>query len=271
MHNFSEVLVGKSKVFPLFGVGVSPNQDAVVFLKVKNPGDAITVIPQIKIFERQYNMSVVKEYQDSPITFAKNETKDVSLTMPKLDTPESYLAEVKFYQNNQQVSGIEYFRWVVEGGSGKILYIKADKDYYKAGDSINLTVESIGPADFSNLGTGKLEVDVYDKDGNFVAKTIKDVPLNADLFTSTITIPVKKDLVNPVIKASLTKDGKVLDKNNIKLPLFSQQAKDLEKKISNQEFIFKFLLFLIPLLIIFIAGIAVFLNSRFKSKRKNEK
>jgi hypothetical protein len=54
----------------------------------------------------------------------------------------------KFLENNEQVSGTELFRWVVEGPSGKILNIKANKDYFKAGENINLTIESIGPADF---------------------------------------------------------------------------------------------------------------------------
>ena len=269
LNTFSKVLVGEEKVFPLAGINVSSTEDVVGFLKVKNPGDAITVVPHIKIFQRQFNMPVVQEYQEAPITFAKNETKEINLKMPKLDIPESYLAEVRFYQDNEQVSGIQYFRWVVRGGGGKILYLKADKDYYKKGENIEITIESIGPADFSDMGEGKLEVIVSDKDGNFIAKISKDITLNPELLTSLIVVPAKKDIILPTIEAKLLKGENILDERSIKLPLFSQEAKALEKEILEKARIKTFLIYLFlsatVLILILVAG---FLLYKFKIKKK---
>lgn len=267
----SKVINGKQEGLPLEGINVLSTDSVVGYLKVKNPGDSITVVPEIKIFQRQFNMSLVQQYQYPAITFAKGETKDVNLTLPKINTPDSYLGEVKFYQNNEQVSGIQYFRWVVEGQSGKILYIKADKDYYKAGDNINLTVQTVGPADTSDAGQGKLEITIIDKSGNIIAVTSKDVPLNFDLTTSAISIPVKTNLTSPEVDAKLTKDGKVLDERIINLPVFSPEAKQLDKKISDQEKINMYLnYFLLPtiLVLIFIAGLILY---KFKFKKNNKK
>jgi hypothetical protein len=264
MPESSKVLVDGKEYYTLEGIGIDPQkQKAFAYLKVENPGDAITVIPNVKIFNRQVNMSVAKEYQDSPITFAKGETKEIKLEMPKLETPESYLAEVKFLNNNEQVSGTEYFRWVVQGASGKILNVKADRDYFKAGENINLTIESIGPADYSSLGNGSLNVSIYDND-KLVGQISKEVVLNASVVSSEISIPVKNDLISPKIEVKLTtKDGQILDERTINLPMFSDQAKQIQK---NKELYPIYLTIAIILLIILI--IIGFLFYKFKLKNK---
>jgi len=208
-------------------------------------------------------MSLIREYQESSITFAKDETKEISLAMPKLDIPESYLAEVKFYQGKEQVSGIQYFRWVVKGEGGKILYVKADKDYYRAGENIEITIDLIGPADLSDIGEGKLEVTIFDKDGNLVVKTTKDVTLNSDLFSLVITIPVEKDLISPVIEVKLIKGENVLDERSIKLSVFSQEIKELERKKTKT-----YLTYLLSSIALILALIAGFLLYKFKIKKK---
>jgi len=253
----SRVLINEKEFFPLEGANIDPKEKVIAFLKIKNPGDEIAVIPQIKIFKRQFNMPLAEEYQDSPITFAEGETKEIKLEMPEFDAPESYLAEIKFYNDQKQVSGTQYFRWVVKGEGGKLLYIKADKDYYRAGESINLTIESIGPADFSDLNEGKLEVTIYGKNGNIVAKTSKNVLLNSDLTSSVISIPVKNDLISPKIEVKLIKDEKTLDERTINLPIFSAQAQQIKK---NEDFN-KYLVYLISatsLIIILIAGFLIY-------------
>jgi len=278
-NNFLEMHPALSKVLlngkvhtPLEGINISPSESVTALLEVKNPGDAITVVPHIKIFNRQINMPVFKEYQDSPIAFTKGETKKVQLQMPKIDIPESYLAEVKFYKDNEQVSGIQYFRWVVEGEGGKILYVKADKDYFRAGESINLTVQSIGPADGVDIGGGQLEVIVSDKNGNLIAKTSKEVSLTSDLVFSAIAIPIKKDLITPEINVKLTKNGKVLDERTINLPKFSEGAKALEQEMLEKARIKMFLIYLslslAALILILVSG---FLLYKFKIKKNQWK
>ena len=229
----SKVIDGKTTGFPLEGINVKSTDDVIGSMKVQNSGNAVTVVPHVKIFQRQVNMPVVKEYQDSAITFAKGETKDVQLLMPKLDKPESYLAEVKFYQGNSQVSGIQYFRWVVEGASGKIIYLKADKDFYKAGESINLTIESVGPADASDLGMGKLQVTVSDSSNKIIGQVEKDVALNFSVVDSNIVIPVTANLVSPIIDAKLLKDTNLLDERTINMPAYSAEAKQIQSQTQN--------------------------------------
>ena len=263
----AKVLSGTISGTPLEGINVASTDDVSGSLKVQNTGKAITVVPQIKIYKRQINMPVVKEYNDTAITFAKGETKTITLKMPKLDIPESYLAEVKFFENNQQVSGLQYFRWVVEGDSGKIIYIKADKDFYKAGDAINLTIQTVGPADGSNAGTGQLQVIVSDKNKKQIAKILKDVSLTGGLLPSIISIPVKYDLVSPIIDVKLTKAGKILDEQNINLPVFSSTAIQLEKQILQKKSSnINYLIYVFAILVI-VAIILIFIFYKLKFRK----
>ena len=267
-----QVIVGKQTATPLSGINVSSTDKVVASLNIQNPGDQITVVPQITVFQRQVNMPIVKQYQDSPITFAKGEEKAINLTMPNLTTPESYLAEVKFLQNGNQVSGIQYFRWVVEGTSGKIIYVEATKDFYKAGDSINLTIQTVGPADGSDIGQGQLQVTATDKNGNLVGTTSTNVELSGDLVDSAISIPVKSDLTSPAIDVKLLKGTTVLDERKINLPVFSPEAKQLQQQIQNQETsaqqtktYFIYLICAIIIVLILIAGFTIY---KIKSSKK---
>jgi len=260
LYDFSKVVSGGKEARPLTGLNVSPEEEVVVFLKIKNPGSAVTAVPHIKIFQRQYNMSLVKEYQDSPITFSKNETKSISLKMPKLSMPESYLAEVKFYQGTEQVSGIQYFRWVVEGEGAKILYIRTDKDSYSAGENMKIIVDYVGSADWSTVKGAKLGVVVYDQNKNIVAEASKDIDLNFNLLSSTITIPVKSDLVNPKVEASITKNSQALDNYGIMLQTPPEKIKQLEGSRKFKNLLIYSMLALV-LAIILIAG---FLLYKFK-------
>jgi len=268
----SKVLVNGQEATPLEGINALPKGKVVVSLKVKNSGDAVTITPQIKIFQRQINMPVVKDYQDFPITFTKGETKDISLTMPQFDKPESYLAEVKFYKDGEQISAVQYFRWVVKGEGGKILYIKANKDYFKKGEDIEMAVELIGPADGNDIGYGKLEISVFNKDGSLMAKKSEDVPLNSNLFSTKIALRAKNDLTSPIIDVKLLKGSNILDQRKINLPEFSQQAKELgvkiaDKKLADEKMAKIFFTYLLPLVVLMIL-VTVLLVLRFKFKKK---
>ena len=262
----SKILVASKEYTTSEGVNVSPEETVTAFLTVKNPGEEITVIPDIKIFKRQVDMPLVKEYQDSPIIIASGGTKEINLEMPKFSDPESYLAEVQFYQNQEQVSGTEFFRWVVAGEGGKILNVKIDKDYYKAGDNMELTIESIGPADASDIGQGSLDINIFDSNGNLVAKTSKDVSLNSDVLSTTVEIPIQNDLLSPKIEVSLAKGGKVFDQKSIECAIFSPAAKKLESELAIKEQIGRYLFYLIILAIILAIG---FLIYRFRKKSSN--
>ena len=264
------VVVGKNESLPLEGANVSSTDTVVAYLKVQNPGDSITVVPQIRIFDREYNMQLVKQYNDSPITFAKGETKDIDLTMPKLSTPESYLAEVKFYNNNKQVSGIQYFRWVVDGDSAKVLSVVSDKDNYSVGDNMKVTVYYIGPPDLTSIGGAKLQVTVYDQNKNVVAVKSENVNLSAAIGSAIITIPVNGDLFNPLIDAKIIKGNQALDDYKIAMPIFSKGAKQLQQKAKIENILF----YPVLLLVLFIAIFLVFkfkLVERFLKNKKPKK
>jgi len=259
----------------LEGVNISPADSVTASFDIKNPGDAVTAVPNIKIYNRQINMPVYKEYQDSPITFSRGETKTIQLEMPKIETPESYLAEIIFYDGNNRVSASQYFRWVVKGPGGKILYIKTDKDYFKAGESIGLTIETVGPAEtitqdnLSDIGKGSLEVSIYDKDKNLIASDSRDVMIDSSIVQTVFSIPVKNDLISPGINVKLIKDGKVLDESSINLPIYSLEAKAMETaQKAKKDGIINYLIYAITAGVAMILFIAGFLLYKFKLKKR---
>jgi hypothetical protein len=262
-YSASRVWFNNKEYFPGEGVNVLPGENVVAILEISNPGNQLTVIPNIKIFERQTNSTVVKEYQESPISFLSKETKNIRLTMPKFEEPKSYLAEVSFYQNGEQVSGTVYFRWVVTGPGGTILYIESEKDYFTSGENINLSVASVGPADLSNIGDGTLKVSIYDKNGNIVGQASKNISLNSSVASTEITIVSTKDLVSPKIYAQIVKNENVLDEHTINLPVLSNGAKEMEDKQTDGKNFNILLIFLIIISLIIL--IAVFLL--FKRKK----
>lgn len=258
----SKILYNEKEYTPLEGVNIEKNDNIAVNLIISNPKEEITVTPHIKIFKRQINMDVVKEYQDNSIIISQGE-KNIQLEMLKIDNPGTYLAEVKFYNNNEQISDTEYFRWVVRGDGGQMLGFGIDKDHYKAGEKINITVDVIGPADTTDIGTGKLMISIYDNN-NLIKEDSKDILLNDNVSSLVFSIPVKKDLLSPNIKLKILKNENVLNEFNINLPILSDEAKLLEKNIFLEKIL------KISLLIILILAILIYIfyiKHKFKIKK----
>lgn len=233
IDEYSRVITENNRSFALTGANTNVGSEVIASLRLQNPGEEITVEPRIRIFKRQSNMTVLKEYRDSPITFLKEETKDIKLTMPKFDNPESYLAEIKFYQGNEQLSDIQYFRWVIRGINGKILYLKTDKDYYKNGDVMQLTIDLSGPADMSETKNNKLSIFIYDKQNNLITEISELILLNSDITSKTFSIPINKEIISPTIKAELSNENNIIDNALINLSHFtpSKEAKNASKNI----------------------------------------
>lgn len=252
-NSLSNVLYNERKYTPLEGISIPKNDSITASLMVLNSGEEIAVSPRIKIFKRQVNMEIVAENQVSPIVIAKKETKNIKLELPKINIPGTYLAEVKFYNDNEQVSDTEYFRWVVEGDSGQILGVKLDKDFYKKGEEIMIIVDIIGPADATDIGSGKLMMSIYDSDNNLIIESSKDVLLKSSVVSSTFSITATNDLLHPNIKVNLTKGENILNKIEVDLPILSDEAKLLQKN----NFIKK--IFEVTLSIIVLVGVLIYI------------
>lgn len=270
LKDSGKVIVNENNFVPLEGVQVAHTEDVFINFSVKNNGAKITATPHIKVYNRQTTMPVAIEYNDQQITFEANKTIEVNLLLPKLEKPESYLAEIKFNsENNETISGIQYARWVVKGDGGKILYVKIDRDYFKAGETIDFSVETIGPAEMIDIGEGNVEVLVVDKNGNEVGNASVKVPLSFYATVSNISIPIKTDLLSPTIYVKLTKDGKILDERMINIPEFSEESKQLQKEINNKIARQKLITTILTILsiVIIIAGI-IFFSFKFYKKFK---
>lgn len=266
VNETAKVLIADNEGYPLQGIKANPGEKVVTSMDVKNLQEKIIVVPNIKIYKRQTNMLVVSEYQDEPIVFNKEETKTINLTMPELNTPESYLAEVKLLSNNEQVSGIQYFRWVVRGDGAKILNIKIDKDSYKAGENLDLTAEFIGPADASDAGVGEISIIISNKSGKIIAETTEKINLTSYVTSLPISIPINENIISPIIKLKITKEEILLDETNIKMPIFSEDAKDLKKETDKKTFLVYLFFYSLAIFLIILSSILIY-KFKFFSKK----
>ena len=80
-------------------------------------------------------------------------------------------------------------------------------------------------------------------------------------------MPVKYDLVSPIIDVKLTKAGKILDEQNINLPVFSSTAIQLEKQILQKKSSnINYLIYVFAILVI-VAIILIFIFYKLKFRK----
>jgi len=131
---------------PLVGVVFDANDIPEIKFDLTNPRDeGIVVIPEITIFRRQINLDRIDRLEESALTIAAQEKRTISYEMPSLNEPESYLAELKFYdQENQLISNSAFFRWVVAGSGAEVIAIETDSGAYQAGEVAHLKIHFVG-------------------------------------------------------------------------------------------------------------------------------
>lgn len=248
--------INSKDFIPLEGPTAVAGDKINAVFTVKNVSSSTTnVKPQIKIFKRMFNMPLVQQYNGDSVSLSSKASKELNLSLPNLTDPESYLAEIKFYnQNNEQVSGIAYFRWVVKGEGAKILFVKADKNSYKAGEKMLITADYVGPADQSNLNGATIKISVYDQKNNLVGQASRVASLGHAVDSFTAQIASTEDFSSPKVTAVLTHNGNVLDSRNINF--YNQPQKTTSqtsfKKISLSLYYLIGAVFIVVILVIIV-------------------
>jgi len=218
--NDNFLYLGKAKIIkngleehPTAGSGFEKNETVEIKFEAKNPSaNSITARCQIIVYERMTNMLEISRIQKETVTFTSNEKKNFQYKMPVFKKPESYLAEVKFYDNqNKEISNSLYFRWVVQGVSAEILSLKSYKTTYLTGDKAKVEMDLVGSADtITPIGQGEIKIEIYDQENQIVGTTSKNLDLNkAD--SVTFDVPIAKDVAHPRIEATIVQDGITLD------------------------------------------------------------
>ena len=151
------------------------------------------------------------------ITLNPNESKPISLIIPKAEKPQVYDAILSFINNdNKIISNQATFHYISDGASASIQNLRLNKDYYTKGDTAVISLLSLSSADISKIN---LELTI-NSEKKACSDTIKqELDSNKQINLETKII---KDCPNPEVLAILKdKDGNVLDQTNFKFASFS--------------------------------------------------
>ena len=233
------------------GGGRSFNKDEtpIIEFKASNQGsEPVTAKPVIKIFRRHTNLELLKTYEEKEISLEAKEERIIQYSLPKLETPESYLAElVLIDEKGNQISNITNFRWVISGMSAEILSLVSSAPSKKDCQVQRAIVSYVGPADPEvSGGKASLIVKIIDN-GEIIGQTQKEISLEAG--ETELIVNASRCVETPQITAEIVKDGAVLDSYTIAQPPAAPKKFDL---FSKQNFIFLalFIIVLIAILIV---------------------
>jgi len=252
---------------PGIGVGFAEDEISIIRFKAFNPSEeTLTAIPHITIYDRTTQGVKVTEFNQEEIKLDPQESKIIDYEMPKLEKPESYLAELRFLESSLSVSNTLYFRWVIEGESADILDIITEDGSLEKGETAEVIIDYAGAADtLTELGEGEIKVEIYNKQGELVGQKQESVNLD-EAKKLSMEIPITKDVQNPIIKAQIIKDQNILDEYEVSVDLIEEEvpAAVEVKPPSKSKFIFYLMGFLLILLIVIIVYI-FYLKKRKKS------
>ncbi|MEK7585927.1 MAG: hypothetical protein AAB477_01690 [Patescibacteria group bacterium] len=177
------------------------------------------------IYETRYQNSFGSITEQSggsytPVSFTKGEKKNITLELPKGDLAKFYTIKVQL-MSGDKISNPVYARYVLQGVIGNIYRISLDKDYYRAGDKIDMSVlwsASTGSTIRNSVSGVRprlyLETSITSENGRECMSNIKSELVRDPKDNETkIPITFRYTCVNPHVSATLTDDkGNILDK-----------------------------------------------------------
>ena len=208
----------------------------VSFDVINNSNFTIVGFPKITTYKRNVGEEILYQESRENVIFTPKEKKTFSISLHPLTQPGTYLTEIRFYDPNDKepISNSIYFRWVIPGEAGQILFVNPDKSSYKEGEEAKIITQFTGPAheDIGREEEAKIVVKIFNPKGELIGKGEKKVSLRSG--QETISVPIKEDVENPKISVEILKGEKILDQYESKV---KPKAKEPEEKIKKVGFI----------------------------------
>lgn len=177
-------LINNKKIGAYDGPNFYINENPVGFLGLRSTfSETKEFIPEITVYKRLkvFNDEPIRVTKGNKVTLNPGEAKNIEIKFPSFDVPESYLAKVIFLDKDGNKVSNEYeFRYVVKGASAKILSVKCE--YVNEDNSVDISIEAIGPADNEILENCQITYNLYNVDNG---KLIGSEELFTDLGTES--------------------------------------------------------------------------------------
>lgn len=133
---------GEDKRYTLLhGVDVENNESLIAHCTLKNSFKrSITATPAMETRFRSAFGKKIDFRKMDPITLEPGQSIEKDFTITKPNDPQSYDALLSFYdQNDNIISNVTDFHYVLRGLSATVQNVILDKDYYQKGDNANLS------------------------------------------------------------------------------------------------------------------------------------
>ena len=265
----SSIIHENEKVGRLTGPTFPKKTSPTVSLIVKNPHDfSFDVIPSITLYERQNNIytKTLKKYDESLMIIAPTSEKELSFTLPAYDKAESYLAHIRFFdkETKRPVSGIQEFRWVIEGKGPKILSVKSDKvQQFFGKNTASITLSGISSPDGSVTKNVTAQFQLHDESKqDIVGQSSQTIDLSSTPTIIQKSIPLTSHYAKT---KQMILTVKLIDKESGEIyDLFEESIPILIDTSAQTSLLFKILI-----LIIIIAIFTIVILFIFRKKYKN--
>lgn len=261
--------LGDQRYSMVQGVVVDKNENLIVNCEIENHfNETKKVIPKLDFHKRTLfgNKININSNVDKEFIFNPNETKLIQFSLPKPENPQAYSVLMNLAENGNIISNQAEIHFVVGGASATIQNISLNKNFYKKGDELELSLALSGPADnFPNSRIEKtqlnnifVEIFVLNSDNNLECVSIKDTISPSNPMAEYKNLETLNDCYNPQVTVVLRdEEDNILDERMVKI---ESQIKNIEEKVSNKTIEEKNNL--IAISIIFI-GLILFIISSF--------
>lgn len=252
------IVKNETEFFPLIGVNFSSNDSPKIRFEILNRSPSeILAVPKIVIFERQTNLQKVKEFEKEILTLLAGEKKTIDYEMPKLEKPEAYVAELKFYDSSGNlVSNSLFFRWIIEGKGANVLAVETSQSSYSKGDLAKVNVCYVGPADGFKIGEGDLLVEIYNEKGEVSGSVSKSINLDEEKCI-LLEIPIEKEVKVASVKTTISQAGERLKEYKTGPLKILEEVKPEKKEVKPEKKI-NSLYILITIIVLLIVGFIIY-------------
>lgn len=189
----------------------------------------ITVTPSFATHRRSIFGEIVADTKDiqPSVTFKKNESKVISFTVPKVQTPQLYEAVLSLVSADVvAVSNDVVIHYILLGASATIQNVFLDKDYYLAGDTAIVSLFWTGSegGDSNNTDGNKVKsviISMKDDNNNSCAKEATFAVSSNERDRNALTfypLPITSACVNPQVTIKIVDEaGTILTQKTIVL------------------------------------------------------
>jgi len=226
---------------------------------INSENESVSVIPY---FETNLNSAYGKQVEalggdTTVITFNKLEKKTFSVILPQPKDPQVYYTKTMLKEGGQYSNAIGT-TYVVNGTSASIENLFFDKDYFKNGDTANLSILWTSRSEISD--DLSLNISIANKDDNKCGEVVNQVLSQSTANIKTnIPITITKNCINPKALVAISdKAGKVLDQKT-----FNIETKSID--VSGNKFDLVAILIIVGIVLIIIVGFILYMKKKNKS------